>query len=90
MLENFELGDIVMSKAGHDKKKLFVIAQIVNQQFVLIVNGTTRSINNPKIKRTKHLRLVIKNENLAVKITNAMLENKDIVNELKCLTQKCK
>ncbi|MCM1367528.1 MAG: KOW domain-containing RNA-binding protein [Roseburia sp.] len=55
-----ETGDIVISLAGHDRGKPFVIVAQVSEKFALIADGQTRSLENPKLKRTKHLRAVEK------------------------------
>ena len=52
-----QIGDIVISKAGHDKDSPFVVTAVVNDDFVLIADGTSRTVENPKLKRKKHLRV---------------------------------
>lgn len=51
-----ETGDIVISRAGHDAGKPFIIVAEVNAEFVLIADGSTRRVENPKLKRKRHLR----------------------------------
>lgn len=53
-----QIGDMVISKAGHDKDKVFVITAIVNGDFVLMADGSSRPTENPKLKRKRHLRVV--------------------------------
>ena len=53
-----ETGDIVISLAGHDADKAFVVTSTVSDDFVLIADGKQRTIESPKLKRTKHLRVV--------------------------------
>ena len=53
-----ETGDIVISRAGHDTDKPFVIVSVVSDEFVLIADGKSRPIENPKLKRKRHLRVV--------------------------------
>lgn len=53
-----EIGDIVISLKGHDASKPFVVVAAVNAQFVLIADGKTRRLENPKLKRKRHLRVV--------------------------------
>lgn len=53
-----EIGDIVVSLAGHDTGKPFVVVAVVSDAFVLIANGKERGMDNPKLKRKKHLRVV--------------------------------
>ena len=53
-----ETGDIVISRAGHDTGKSFVVIAVVSDGFVLIADGKSRPIENPKLKRKRHLRAV--------------------------------
>ena len=53
-----DIGDIVISRAGHDAGKPFVITAKVSEDFVLIADGVTRRVESPKLKRIKHLRTV--------------------------------
>lgn len=53
-----QIGDIVISKAGHDKDKPFVVVAVMNDDFVLIADGANRKTENPKLKRKRHLRVV--------------------------------
>jgi len=48
-------GQLVISKAGRDHNRHFIVLQIVDEQFVLLVDGDLRKIENPKLKKTKHL-----------------------------------
>lgn len=87
MQNSFELGDIVLSKAGRDKDKIFVIIQVVNQDFVLISNGGLRSLSKPKLKRNKHLKKMAHSDMFDnTQITN--IEDINITRELLSLTQK--
>ena len=87
MIKTLNLGDIVISKAGRDTNKMFVVTQVVNQDFVLICNGKLKDIDRPKLKRAKHLRVFAHSENLAEKLAQSNIENVDIINELDSLTQ---
>ncbi len=53
-----ETGDIVISRAGHDAGELFVVVATVSDDFVLIADGKRRTVESPKLKRIKHLRVV--------------------------------
>lgn len=68
------IGDIVISRAGHDAGKPFVVIATVSEQFVLIADGATRSVERPKLKRTKHLRSVARSE--LSEPTNAALKKR--------------
>lgn len=48
-------GQVVKSKAGRDRNRVFVILDIVDDSFVLVVDGDLRKLNSPKKKKIKHL-----------------------------------
>ncbi|MCH5161833.1 MAG: KOW domain-containing RNA-binding protein [Clostridiales bacterium] len=68
---DIKVGDIVISLAGHDAGQMFVVTVEVNEQFVLIANGKSRPLENPKLKRKRHLRVV--GETSTLDSTNASL-----------------
>lgn len=49
------LGRVVYSKSGRDKGKLFVIIEVVNENYVMLVDGDMRKIENPKLKNIRHI-----------------------------------
>ncbi|NLK72043.1 MAG: hypothetical protein GX285_03365 [Clostridiales bacterium] len=49
------LGQVVSSKAGRDKDRLFIVVDILDDQYVLIADGDLRKIEKPKKKKVKHL-----------------------------------
>lgn len=54
-LTDLDIGQIVKSKAGRDKGKVFVVFDKVDDKHVLIVDGSLRRIDKPKKKQIKHL-----------------------------------
>ena len=53
-----QIGFLVKSKQGRDKGKIYVVYEIVNKDFVNLVDGDKRKIDNPKKKRVKHIEVV--------------------------------
>jgi len=49
------IGRIVYSKAGRDKDKYFMILDVLNEEFVYLVDGDLRRLERPKKKKIKHL-----------------------------------
>lgn len=49
------LGQIVHSRAGRDKDRYFIIVGIIDNDYVLLADGSIRKIGNPKKKKIKHL-----------------------------------
>lgn len=52
---NIQKGQVVKSKAGRDKGRVFLIYDIVDEYSVLVVDGDLRKIESPKLKKMKHL-----------------------------------
>ncbi len=52
---NVFAGDIVFSKAGRDKERLFVVMKVLDAQYVLLADGRVRRVDKPKKKKIKHL-----------------------------------
>ena len=49
-------GTIVLSKAGRDSGRLFIVVGRVDENFVLIADGKLRKVDTPKKKKLKHLK----------------------------------
>jgi ribosomal protein L14E/L6E/L27E len=49
------LGQIVVSKAGRDIGRKFVVVRLVDDQYVQISDGDLRRMEKPKKKKIKHL-----------------------------------
>jgi len=52
---DLKIGQIVKSKAGRDKDRVFVISRILDEQHVLVCDGDLRKLSSPKKKKVKHL-----------------------------------
>jgi large subunit ribosomal protein L14e len=50
-----ELGTVVLSRAGRDEGRYFVVVGRVDSQYVLVADGDLRKLQNPKKKKIKHL-----------------------------------
>lgn len=62
---NFERGQIVRSRAGHDEGNLFCVMD-VDGDFLLLADGKTRKTDSPKRKRRKHVALAGKSKHPAM------------------------
>lgn len=51
------LGYLVYSKAGHDKGEIYLVIN-EDEQYVWLVNGLNKKIQNPKKKNKKHVQLI--------------------------------
>lgn len=52
----FEKNCVVTSLRGHDTKRKYIVYEIINKDFCLVVDGVYRKKDNPKKKRIKHLK----------------------------------
>ncbi|MDW5298636.1 MAG: KOW domain-containing RNA-binding protein [Sedimentibacter sp.] len=52
---DLKIGQIVKSKAGRDKGRIFIVCQVLDEQHVLICDGDLRKLSFPKKKKVKHL-----------------------------------
>ena len=50
-----EPGEIVRSKAGRDRNRAFVVLEVLDADYVLLVDGRLRTLDRPKKKKRKHL-----------------------------------
>ena len=48
-------GEIVRSRAGRDRGRAFVILKLVDEDYVLLVDGRLRTLERPKKKKRRHL-----------------------------------
>lgn len=48
-------GQVVKSRAGRDKGRIFLIIDIIDKENVYIVDGDLRKLDRPKKKKIKHL-----------------------------------
>jgi len=53
--DDITIGQVVKSRAGRDKGRVFLVLEIVDDQHVLIVDGDLRKLEKPKKKKLKHL-----------------------------------
>ena len=51
-----EVGSVVISKAGRDQGRLFLVVEEVDADFVMVANGALRKLDHLKKKRRKHLK----------------------------------
>ena len=51
----FAAGEIVLSRAGRDRGRAFVITQVLDAEYVLLADGRLRTLDRPKKKKRMHL-----------------------------------
>jgi ribosomal protein L14E/L6E/L27E len=73
-----------LSKAGRDKGNYFVVLATVDENFVYIADGDLRKVDNPKLKKCKHLENTGKtSERVCEKLSEGIrVTNPDLLKEL--------
>jgi len=49
-----QIGHIVQSTQGRDKDRFLVVIDIIDDEYVLLVDGSLRRLDKPKKKKVKH------------------------------------
>lgn len=63
-LQNNDLiGRLVVSNYGRDKDHYYVIVNKINDDYYLLSNGRTKTIQSPKKKKLKHFTVLADSEN---------------------------
>ena len=70
------IGRVCTSRAGHDKGRAFLIVGIYDDNHVLICDGDTRKLSQPKKKKLQHLHV---EPQKADEIANKFAECKEIL-----------
>jgi ribosomal protein L14E/L6E/L27E len=82
-MEELVIGSYVLSKAGHDTGKCYVIINI-DGEYVYLADGKIRTLDRPKKKKKKHVRsLGMCGEDLSIIIRNGSVRNEDIKRAVK-------
>ena len=59
--DEFNISDVVISTAGHDKGELFYVID-ADDQFLYLANGKDRDLSKPKRKKRRHVQKVLRSE----------------------------
>ncbi len=80
---NVEFGQIVFSKAGHDKETAYVVLG-EDKGKVILADGKYKTIEKPKRKNARHLQPTnYIEDSLAKKQEQGLLRNEDIKRSIK-------
>lgn len=53
-MQAIEIGNLVCSKAGHDKGTVYIVVS-VDKDFLYLIDGKYKTLSKPKKKRSKHV-----------------------------------
>ncbi|NLM96756.1 MAG: RNA-binding protein [Halanaerobiaceae bacterium] len=85
MLSPCRLGEIVISRAGRDSGKHYIVVNIESENYVMVADGEAKRIEHPKRKNVKHLIFTGDiNDELAIWLENKKrIRNEDLKKILK-------
>lgn len=81
--KNLKTGDVAISRAGHDEGRVYLVVKIVGEDFCLVSDGRLRKLDNPKLKRFKHLDRAGERQDLSKSLEEGKLTDKSLCEELK-------
>ena len=78
------IGKFATSKAGHDKKKVYIIMK-EDEEYVYLVDGELKTLDKPKKKSKKHIQIINRvDENIQNKLElKQIIYNEDIKRAIK-------
>lgn len=76
-MHDLEVGQLVVATAGRDKSNKFIVMCIIDNEYVYISDGDLRKVENPKKKKTKHIR---KLNYISEDIKNKLQRNEKVTN----------
>jgi ribosomal protein L14E/L6E/L27E len=86
-----ELGQLVVSAAGRDKGRYYVVMQIVDDTTVTVADGTYRPVSKPKKKNIRHLMMTrMINKSLNEKLLAGIGPTNEEVREVLKINNKAK
>ena len=78
--QQLRIGQIVQSLQGRDQGRFFIVIDVLDDQYALLVDGSLRRLDKPKKKKIKHFKVSnqisedIKNRvETAKKLSNALI-----------------
>ncbi|WP_315672026.1 KOW domain-containing RNA-binding protein [Clostridium sp. 19966] len=78
--KNDLIGRVVISTAGRDKEKLYIVLDVISYNYVLVADGKLKTQDKPKKKKLRHLRFtdIIAQEIKSEIILGKVIENSTI------------
>jgi len=55
---NISIGQLVTSNAGRDQTNIYLVIGILQNNYLLLVNGRERKFKNPKQKNIRHVNVL--------------------------------
>ena len=73
------VGSLVISMAGRDEGRTFAVLEQIDHEYVFIADGRTHTVEHPKKKKLKHLKLVREaNAGITERFSRGNVENHEV------------
>ena len=79
------IGCMAYSKAGHGRKKIYLIIR-EEDEYVYVLDGKTRTFDNPKKKNKKHIQVIKRHKNPELEkklLNNEAIDCAEVIQEVK-------
>ncbi|HHT37599.1 MAG: RNA-binding protein [Candidatus Wallacebacter cryptica] len=73
-----EIGQLVSSKAGRDAGRRYLVLAKLNDKHVLVADGVTRKVIQPKKKNIRHL---VAHRQIATEVAQALQQEQKLTNQ---------
>lgn len=77
-MEQYRVGNLAKSLAGHDKGKIYMIIR-ETEEMVYLADGKNRPIERPKCKRKKHIQPIYQMELLEYQAGKSQTEQNEAI-----------
>ncbi|SET56870.1 hypothetical protein SAMN05660297_02801 [Natronincola peptidivorans] len=74
---DINIGQVVKSTQGRDKGRFFIVVEIIDKEYIRILDGDIRKIDKPKKKKMKHL---VKLNIMSEEVKDRVINNKKMNN----------
>lgn len=78
--------EFAKSLSGHDTNQIYLVAGS-DEKFVYLVNGTTKTLKDPKKKSKKHIQII---KNLPKEVTECFLQEVTDITIKKAIKMYCR
>ncbi len=83
MMADLKPGQLVRSLAGRDKDKHYIVLQVLDDKYVFLVDGRSRTLARPKRKNIAHLQRYDRGMNPGEPFEVEKLTDSDVISFLK-------
>ena len=50
--------DVALSLAGRDTGNIYLVSELIDEKYLLLIDGKSRTISKPKRKKIKHIQVI--------------------------------